>query len=94
MDTERATQMVRNLPMSILIGLLKTFIAGLVLVILVSGCSMKRQTGRLPDLILEYGWSPEFKCVINNKEYKCKAMIVEDVEKLKIWIITAQEVCR
>jgi len=94
MDTGRAMQMAKSLPMSILTGLLKTFIIGLVLVILVSGCLMKRQTGRLPDLILEYGWSPEFNCIVNGKEHKCRAMTVEDTEKLRIWIITAQEVCR
>jgi hypothetical protein len=94
MDTGRVMQMAKSLPVSILTGLLKTFITGLVLVILVSGCLIKRQTGRLPDLTLEYGWSNEFSCVVNGKEHKCKAMTVEDTEKLRVWIITVKEVCK
>lgn len=94
MDIGRDTMMARNTHMSVLKRLYLTFMTGLLLVILVSGCSTKMQSGRLPELILEYGWSPEFSCVVNGREHKCRAMTSEDVERLRVWIIIVQEVCK
>ena len=73
---------------------LTIFITVLLLVILASCSKNLRQDGIPPALVLEYGWSPEFKCRIDNIEKKCRAMTIEDIEKLRIWMITVQEGCR
>jgi len=55
-----------------------------------SACETTRPIGATCP-ILEYGWSPVKQMMINGKMEQVKCMTIEDAERLRVWMITVQE---
>jgi hypothetical protein len=46
-----------------------------------------------PRPVFEYGWSPPFTVTIDGVERQAQALILEDKEKLRLYILMLEENC-
>lgn len=57
-----------------------------VLVLVISGCSMKTHGTKIPPPTLEYGWSGERMEIVNEKKTAVKCMTLDDIRKVDMYI--------
>jgi hypothetical protein len=70
---------------------LRVLLLASLMALTVSGCASRANGLINSEPVLEYGWSPEYKTMIEDKETTVRCLTLEDKSRLDIYLETVKQ---